>query len=862
MCPCNGRSVLRGLTLLATLVLLGCGGGGGSGGSSSDEQSPPPTEVGLTVTGGITEIHEWDTGTPIELRLNLSQLQPEDVVVDLSFTVTGTATLGGDFEFEPEVSVPLGSTLSESLSLHLWPIRDFEAEGDETINIAINAISGNARAADSSSVSLKIIDQGALFEDAKDSIYGKLYTFFDDPVIGPDRVDFLASTYNVGAVETSPTKIAFWASRNKSARGPRLFFKTADIPPITPGLGYQRFFRVSLDEFPRPGTYYAVMQADPPAEEAPGARQPQDFGGIVIEDDGSVRIRCPELPRNQSPGIEDPLRAAQWNLENSGQKAYANNGGVEGEDLSMTDTLAGGPTGEGVHVAVVDTGMEICHPDLASNVEAGASFNFNQDLWSGSLETDPFFPSTYGDHGTGVAGIIGAVAENGIGLRGVAPDVRLRAYNFLSTSQMSAAFDSLGGSSDQPNSSTVDIFNMSFGGFGSEYVTLPDNRALFRRGVQDLRSGMGAIYVKAAGNGFERCESMQRIDDIRGRESDDGDCDDCLASYSINDEIGCVSSNSDFWTNLPYLITVGAFSANGEKSSYSAAGSSLWVSAPSGELGIEHPAQITTDQMGAEQGYDALYSGYAGAPGISASENPLGDYVNSFNGTSAAAPNASGSIALLLEAQPNLTWRDVKYILARSARQIHADIDEVKIGFGGEAAVLRHPWITNAAGYHFHNWYGFGAVDVDAALALAATHMPDSLGTFSDGVEVFKVATPIDIPDHRGGGVRQSVNVSGIDDALKVEAVVLNFHITHPFTNDLGIYLISPSGTESLLNPPFNEVLTANIDLDWELLGNAFYGESPLGDWTLKVIDAAPGDAGQLESWSLTFYLGEIPPKS
>ena len=282
--------------------------------------------------------------------------------------------------------------------------------------------------------------------------------------------------------------------------------------------------------------------------------------------------------------------------------------------------------------------------------------------------------------------------------------------------------------------------------------------------------------------------------------------------------------------------------------------------------------------MGSEQGYDALFDGLVNGRGIRSgdSENPHGDYISTFNGTSAAAPNASGAIALLLEAQPELTWRDVKYILARTARQIHPDVPELKVGFGGSAAVLRHGWISNAAGYHFHNWYGFGAISVDQAVELARSHTPDSLGDFfgdnfvkdnsvdpPEDVErwVFNQSERADIPDHNGAGVSQTLNVSGMDDALKVEGVQLHVDVSHAFTNDLGVYLISPSGTESILNPVFNEVLTADVDLDWTLLSNAFYGESPLGDWTLKVVDAAEEDTGMLESWSLTFYLGEIPAR-
>ena len=819
-------------------------------------------DVTLSLAEGVTELDEWQDSTSVEVTVTLSQAVNGEVRVTLGSS--GSATLGGDFDLsETQVLVAQGDTSATSL---ITPIRDFEEENDETISVEIASVAGNGQAGTSNSVSLSLIDQGGLFVGAKENIYARLYALFSDPMIYENRIEFYAVVLNVGAVPTSETVMLFRVSTRKNLRN-FVLGESSVVPSIMPGYSVRLPFNVPLSSLPGQRPYYALISVSPAEEEGPDARARQDFAGVAINSSGRAQVTCPDFERNTSPGTEDPLKDAQWSLENTGQAAYAANAGVEGEDLGMTDTLSGGPTGAGVKVAVVDTGLEICHPDLEANIEAGASFNFNRAYWSGASSTDPFLPSVYGDHGTSVAGIIAAESDNGIGGRGVAPSALLRGYNFLSAVNSDAGyFGSLGGSTSQPNSTDVDIFNMSFGVFGGEYNSSSDEITLFKEGVRDLRSGRGALYVKAGGNGFGRCSSMQRIDEVLvGEEDEDGDgiAEPIYETFDINNEIGCVSIGSDPSNNLPYVISVGAFSANGERSSYSSAGSALWISTPAGEYGAEFPAQVTTDQMGSEQGYDALFDGLVNGRGIRSgdSENPHGDYISTFNGTSASAPNASGAIALLLEAQPELTWRDVKYILARTARRIHADVPELKIGFGGAATVLRHAWITNAAGYHFHNWYGFGAIAVDEAVELARSHTPDSLGTFSDGRHVFESADSADIPDHSGAGVTRTLNVSGIDAGLEVEAVQLHIEVTHPFTNDLGVYLTSPSGTESLLNPPFNEVLTGDEDLDWTLLSNAFYGESPAGDWTLKVIDAAAGDEGTLDSWKLTFYLGDIPPR-
>jgi len=150
--------------------------------------------------------------------------------------------------------------------------------------------------------------------------------------------------------------------------------------------------------------------------------------------------------------------------------------------------------------------MEIAHEDLAANVVPNGSWNFNTST------TDPTnTAATTGDHGTSVSGLI-AMARNTVGGIGVAPSARLKGFNFLSSMQTLANFiASLGGSSTNPNSSDVFVFNQSFGISPSNNVPIdPTEEAQYLSGVTSLRGGKGALYVKAAGNGFNdatRCAS-------------------------------------------------------------------------------------------------------------------------------------------------------------------------------------------------------------------------------------------------------------------------------------------------------------------------------------------------------------------
>ena len=798
---------------LLTLLLSACGGGG-----SGPPPPPPEPPASVIIEAGSQSVSEWDYRTPVDITLNLDRTVAGSLTVRLG--TTGTATPGSDFDLaDTEIVIPGGSTSGKTT---ITPIRDFEEEGDESVTISIDSVTGNGNTGATPSVSLDLVDQGTLYEDAKENLFAELIALLITYNITDSYTSFLTGVFNQGAVSSSETRLSLRISTHSDFSDPELT-RLSEIRPLEPGgVSIFSIYNITRDQLSGPGNYYALLIAEEVEEEIPESRFGNyDVSGFTIGSDRLVRTTCTDFGRNSSPGQEDPLLAEQWHLENTGQSAYSSTGGEAGEDLGMSTALDQGPTGTGVQVAVVDTGLEICHPDLSDNVEADASYNFNTRInpltgamyLANSIESDPFNPVTLGDHGTSVAGIIAASANNGIGGRGVAPSARLRGYNFLNAPfSLSAQFDSLGASDQNPDSTDAHIFNMSYGTLGSESNAGLDLRAVLRNGVANLRSNRGAIYVKAAGNWFNRCSSLVRYD--------------AGTDYNVNDEIGCVSSNGDPMQNLPYVLAIGGFSANGKRSSYSSTGANLWVSAPAGEDGRENPAIITTDQMESDRGYDALTG--VGLP-VGTNGNPHGDYVSMFNGTSSAAPNTSGAIALLLEAAPELTWRDVKYILAKTARQIDPDIPPVRIAFGGEAAVLRHGWITNAAGYHYHNWYGFGAVAVDEALALAGTHTPDSLGAFTE-TESFQQTESASIPDNNGLGVTQTINIDELSESATIESVRLHISVTHPFTNDLGIYLISPSGTESILNPVFNEILVGNEDLDWNLLSNAFYGESPQGE--------------------------------
>jgi subtilisin-like proprotein convertase family protein len=205
-------------------------------------------------------------------------------------------------------------------------------------------------------------------------------------------------------------------------------------------------------------------------------------------------------------------------------------------------------------------------------------------------------------------------------------------------------------------------------------------------------------------------------------------------------------------------------------------------------------------------------------------------------GTSFATPVISSIVAMMLEVNPNLGWRDVQGILIQSSRPVKDD------PFDDTAT-------TNGAGFWHSNLYGFGIADAAKAVEISRSWVnygEEKLIAIDSG----DINTPIydDVSTETLSTitVQQDVNAANVQrqasDAFVVEAVEVLLDISHFSRGDLRITLTSPAGTESLMHPgslPENGQLGS--DQYWKLMTVRNWGESPYGEWALKLVDEKAG---------------------
>ena len=427
--------------------------------------------------------------------------------------------------------------------------------------------------------------------------------------------------------------------------------------------------------------------------------------------------------------------------------------------------------GSGSVIAVVDDGLQHAHPDLAPNYNASLSYDFNGN------DPDPS-PASSAGHGTAVGGVAAARGNNLLGVSGAAPEADLAGLRLLGGS---VTDETIANALSYENQS-IDIYSNSWmpDGYGVIRGDWPQTLAAIESNVVNGRGGLGNIYVYAAGNG------LQQEDNV----------------------------NYNGLANSRYTIAVAAVDHRGIQSSYSGPGAPLLVAAYSNGGG----AAITTTTL-------------VGRGNLADPEGSF-DYTSSFGGTSSATPLVSGVIALMLEANPDLTWRDVQHVLVNSARHNHSSDSG---------------WDYNGAGHLISYKYGFGAIDAQAAVDLALA-WPGVIPEVSASSGVVTVDQAI--ADNDPTGITSTVN---IPEAICMEQIEVVLSATHADRGDLRVVLTSPSGTESVLAETRDVDDGANYN-NWVFTSTRHWDELSAGDWSLTVIDAAESNTGTFDAWQLNIY--------
>jgi subtilisin family serine protease len=548
-------------------------------------------------------------------------------------------------------------------------------------------------------------------------------------------------------------------------------------------------------------------------------------------------------------GSTEPLYRYQWALKQATSFFAAFGLVADGStDINVESVHAAGIKGQGVNVLVLDDGIDVRHEDLAANVDRSMTYNFDD----GSNDPTPANIATNVNeaHGTHVAGII-AAAQNGKGVMGIAPRAILGGARYLGSANADVVA-AYGGASWSEN---ADIINASYGENPTTplaYDTGTSEQTAAMRAFPNLRQGRGLVMLKATGNEYV------------------GHGDRTCPIVGETGMIGCETPANDPETLEPTAVVVTAANAKGVKASYSNAGPVNWVTGLGGEYGEGErygevgtgPNIYSTDLSGCGRGYSRNDLPYptndfttANTP-TNLKENPGCNY-SSLNGTSAATPTVSGVVALMLSANPNLTWRDVREILRATARKIDPDygnresrsarIDLITrdatadtstaLTDGSSTARLDYGWQTNGAGYSYSTWYGFGLVDAVAAVKMAKAttfHKPAPLT-----VPSFTTAFA-DVDELDYGSVQKlgqfNVNGSGKVDEfqLRVSGSVC--------IGSVGFFVKSPSGTISTLSLPYNIYYKTGIGnvSNYGLGSYAFYDENAAGTWEVYAVSGVP----------------------
>ncbi|NXN30746.1 FURIN protein, partial [Nycticryphes semicollaris] len=378
-------------------------------------------------------------------------------------------------------------------------------------------------------------------------------------------------------------------------------------------------------------------------------------------------------------------------------------------------------------------------------------------------------------HGTRCAGEVAAVANNGICGVGVAYNARIGGVRMLD----GEVTDAVEAHSLGLNPNHIHIYSASWGPEDDgKTVDGPARLAeeAFFRGVSQGRGGLGSIFVWASGNG--------------GREHD--------------------SCNCDGYTNSIYTLSISSTTQYGNVPWYSEACSSTLATTYSS--GNQNEKQIVTTDLRQK-------------------------CTESHTGTSASAPLAAGIIALALEANKNLTWRDMQHLVVQTSKPAHLNAND---------------WVTNGVGRKVSHSYGYGLLDAGAMVNLAKNWT--TVGPQRKCV-IDVLTEPKDIGKHLE--VRRKVDacLGKANYISRLEHAQARLTLSYNRRGDLAIHLISPMGTRSTLLAARPHDFSADGFNDWAFMTTHSWDEDPSGEWVLEIENTSDANNyGTLTKFTLVLY--------
>lgn len=381
------------------------------------------------------------------------------------------------------------------------------------------------------------------------------------------------------------------------------------------------------------------------------------------------------------------------------------------------------------------------------------------------------------NHGTRCAGEIAAIRNNNYCGVGVAYDAKVSGIRILS-GPLTAEDEA---ASLVHALDVNDIYSCSWGPTDDgKHLQGPSPlvKKAMKKGVTEGRGNKGAIYVFASGNGG-----------MHG--------DNC---------------NYDGYTNSIYSITVGAIDHKGLHPPYSESCSAvLVVTYSSGSGEYIHSTDIN------------------------------GGCYDRHGGTSAAAPIAAGIYALVLEANPNITWRDMQYLSILSSETIENNLED------GD-------WQTTKLEKKYSHKYGYGKLNAHNIVALAKDweNVNPQVEFATDIKEVNEETDKEDKP------IESTIEITASDlekaKFRSVEHVTINVDISTENRGTTTIDLISPFGVVSHLGVVRRKDDSNEGFRDWTFMSVAHWGELGSGEWKLIVKTTSDDDKVEFHSWSITLF--------